>query len=528
MIDAIVSMMSTRSVSLPSGGPATPRQAAPVARRLRRLALACLVLLCVFVLAAGLAVARMLPRRLEQWNVPRVRERPAAAPAPPLPAASGAGAASGAAAAPGASAAGPGVTPAGLQAVLAGLLSASVLGPHVGMLVTNLATGQVLYARGATAGFTPASTTKLATAVAALQVLGPAARLRTEVVTGPSGVAGGASSIVLVGGGDPTLTAGRPPAATYPQPASLAQLAARTASALRRGGRDRVTIGYDTALFTGPGMAPGWTAGYVATGNVTPISPLEVDQGRLTPGGAPEDADDPSNSRPRTTVPGPDAARAFAAFLAADGIRVVGAPVAVAAPGGAQTLASVSSPTVAQMAGQMLVESNNVIAENLARQVAIAARQPASFSGAATAEMTALRRLGVTGVHLVDGSGLSPDDQITPAALVRLIGLAASPGRPELREAITGLPVAGFSGTLAAGGSVFGETGQAAWGVVRAKTGNLDTVTALAGIVAARSGQLLSFAVMADRLRARALNAAGAQIARVATALAGCGCRGGG
>jgi len=205
---------------------------------------------------------------------------------------------------------------------------------------------------------------------------------------------------------------------------------------------------------------------------------------------------------------------------------VVGAPVAVAAPGGAQTLASVSSPTVAQMAGQMLVESNNVIAENLARQVAIAARQPASFSGAATAEMTALRRLGVTGVHLVDGSGLSPDDQITPAALVRLIGLAASPGRPELREAITGLPVAGFSGTLAAGGSVFGETGQAAWGVVRAKTGNLDTVTALAGIVAARSGQLLSFAVMADQLGTGGLNAAGAQLARVATALAGCGCRG--
>jgi D-alanyl-D-alanine carboxypeptidase/D-alanyl-D-alanine-endopeptidase (penicillin-binding protein 4) len=289
-----------------------------------------------------------------------------------------------------------------------------------------------------------------------------------------------------------------------------------------------VTIGYDTSLFTGPGMAPGWTARYVATGNVTPISALEVDQGRLTPGGAPEDADDPSNSRPRTTVPGPDAARAFAAFLAADGIRVAGLPVAVTAPGGAQTLASVSSPTVAQMAGQMLVESNNVIAENLARQVAIAAGQPVSFSGAATAEMTALRRLGVTGVHLVDGSGLSPDDQITPAALVRLIGLAASSGRPELREAITGLPVAGFSGTLAAGGSVFGETGHAAWGVVRAKTGNLDTVTALAGIVAARGGQLLAFAVMADRLRASALNAAGAQIARVATALAGCGCRGGG
>ena len=69
------------------------------------------------------------------------------------------------------------------------------------------------YAREATTGFAPASTTKLATAVAALDVLGPGARftraLSTEAVTA---VLIGPAAIMLVGGGDPTLAARKCPA----------------------------------------------------------------------------------------------------------------------------------------------------------------------------------------------------------------------------------------------------------------------------------------------------------------------------
>jgi D-alanyl-D-alanine carboxypeptidase/D-alanyl-D-alanine-endopeptidase (penicillin-binding protein 4) len=136
-----------------------------------------------------------------------------------------------------------------------------------------------------------------------------------------------------------------------------------------------------------------------------------------------------------------------------------------------------------------------------------------------------LRRLGVTGVSLVDGSGLSPRDRITPAALVRLVTVASSPAQGCLRAAITGLPVAGFSGTLASGRSAFGGAGRAALGVVRAKTGNLATVAALAGVAYARNGQLLAFAVMADQLPKNGLDAAGADLLGIATTLAGCGCR---
>jgi serine-type D-Ala-D-Ala carboxypeptidase/endopeptidase (penicillin-binding protein 4) len=480
------------------------------ARRLRRLALTTLALVCVFVIAAGTIVAHLLPLRLDQWDVAQVRPHAPAAVPPPL-AAAGPGTVRGS---------GGAVTRAGLGPVLAPLLSAATLGSHIGMLVTSLATGQVLYSSNATSGFAPASTTKVATAVAALSVLGPAAQFRTRVVAGAS-----PASIVLVGGGDPTLAAGAPPAADYPQPATLAQLAAQTARALRARGTGRVTVGYDESLYTGPGLAPGWPDGYVTTGNVTPISALEVDQGRLTGSGAPQDADGAQNGRARTFTPALEAAAAFAGFLRADGIGVAAAPAAATAAPGAAPLASVSSPPLAQIVRQMLLESNNVIAENLARQVAIATGRPASFSGGAAAEAAVLRRLGVTGVSLVDGSGLSPRDRISPAALVGLITVASSPAQGRLRSAITGLPVVGFSGTLAAGGSVFADPGPAALGVVRAKTGNLTTVAALTGIVYAADGQLLSFAVMADQLRSGGLDRAGVQIVKVATALAACGCR---
>jgi len=475
------------------------------------MALLSVALLCVFTMGAGAAVARLLPPRLVLWEIPRVAGQAFPVPGPVFRPASGA------VADPGDRASGLSATPDALSADLASLLSAPALGPHVGLEVTDLATGKVLDARGARSAFAPASTAKLATAVAALDVLGPLARLKTRVVDGPS-------SVILVGGGDPTLAAGRPPRSDYPQPATLQSLAAATARALRARGRRSVRLRYDTSLFTGPVFAPGWQASYVTTGNVTAITSLEVDQGRLTATGAPQDADDPANFRPRSPNPAADATAVFAGFLRHDGIRVLGAAGPQRAPAGSVTLASVSSPTVAQMVQWMLTESNNVIAEDLARQVAIATGRPASFAGAASAERATLRTLGIHGgIRLVDASGLSPADRVTPAALVALLSLAAADSR--LRAVITGLPVAGFSGTLSPGQSVFAAVGRAGLGVVRAKTGNLTSVAVLAGIAYARDGQLLAFAVMADRLPAGQLAAAGADMARLATILAGCGCR---
>jgi D-alanyl-D-alanine carboxypeptidase/D-alanyl-D-alanine-endopeptidase (penicillin-binding protein 4) len=447
----------------------------------------------------------MLPSRLALWQVPRVATVRIAAPAAVLTPAVSAGALP---------------TSQGLTSELSPLMASRSLGPHVGVVVTDLTSGRVLFARAATIPATPASSAKVATAVAALAVLGPAARFTTRVVHGPT-----PGSVILVGGGDPTLAAGRVPASDYPQPATLAALARATARSLRAHGQRSVRLGYDVSLYTGPLMAPGWTTSYVTTGNVTPITSLEVDQGRLTASGKPEDADNPVNFRPRSFTPAADAAAAFASFLRARGIRVLGGVSAATAPKGAATIASAHSPSLSAIVGWMLRESNNVIAENLARQVALRVGRPASFAGAASAVTAVAARLGVgSGIHLVDGSGLSPRDRISPMALAGLVRVAGG-RQAALRAAITGMPVAGFSGTLAPGQSVFGNFGPAALGTVQAKTGNLTRVVSLAGIVSDSSGRLLAFAFMADRLPGGQLVHAAGVIDAMATALAGCGCR---
>jgi D-alanyl-D-alanine carboxypeptidase/D-alanyl-D-alanine-endopeptidase (penicillin-binding protein 4) len=476
-----------------------------VLRSSRGVALLTLALINVFTLAAGVTLVRMLPVRLAMLKPVRVAGRADVQPDPVLGSASGT--------------TGDGPTSSGLDGALASLLTSSALGPGASAVVAD-ESGQVLWSRDPSQLGAPASTQKVATAVAALDVLGPDAQFTTKVVSGSG------RSIVLVGGGDPTLTAGTAPSSGYPQPASLQALAATTAKALKAAHRTQVELEYDTSLYTGPGLAPGWPESYVTTGDVTSITSLEVDQGRLTTSGTPEDTNDPTNYRPRSSDPAADAAESFGSFLTADGISVTGQPSTGAAPRGAATLGSVSSPALSAIVEQMLLESNNVIAENLARHVAIATGHPASFAGAATAETAVLSRLGVTrGIQLVDGSGLSPEDKITPAALVQLLTLAASAQHPGLRAAITGLPVAGFAGTLSTGNSVFGDIGGPARGVVRAKTGNLSTVAALAGLVYDRDGRVLVFAFDADQVPAADLQDAADTLNDAAGALASCGCR---
>jgi D-alanyl-D-alanine carboxypeptidase len=482
-------------------------------RRTRITVLITLAMLNLFTLAAGVAVARMLPPRLAALRIPVAAARPMLRPGTVLAPVAGGTAGSGGSA----QASLP--TTSGLAALLAGTLPAGETGPRLGVEIADARTGKVLYAQNEAALATPASTTKVATAVAALAVLGPDARFTTSVRK----VSGG---IVLVGGGDPTLAVNGYPASDYPRPATLAALAASTARALKAAGERSVRLGYDISRYSGPGLAQGWTGALITTGNVTPIVSLEADQGRLTNAGELEDSDNPVNFTPRTADPAGQAVAAFANLLAKDGITVNDSPAETTAPAGAPVLASVSSPPLSQVAGQMLNESNNVIAENMGRQLAIAMGRPATFGGAADAITTELRRLGVkTPISLVDGSGLSPDDGIAPQTLVRVLA-AASTGPPSLRAAITGLPVAGFSGTLSAGGSVFGGIGGTARGVVRAKTGNLATVATLAGLVYDRSGALLFFAIMAPQVPGPAMLPVAARAINTAAAgVADCGCR---
>lgn len=109
--------------------------------------------------------------------------------------------------------------------------------------------------------------------------------------------------------------------------------------------------------------------------------------------------------------------------------------------------------------------------------------------------MTArLKELGVpvAGAALVDGSGLNRQDKVTARLLTSLLTLAADPDHPELRPVLTGLPVAGFSGTL---GDRYAATSRGT-GLVRAKTGTLTGVNTLAGTAVDPQGRLLAFAFL--------------------------------
>ncbi len=375
-----------------------------------------------------------------------------------------------------------------LKRALAKALADKALGGRVSIAVVT-PDGRTVLDQGGSRPVTPASTAKLATAVAALTVLDPDLRLRTKVVRGPK-----PGEVVLVGGGDPTL-GGRFATAGYPGTARLAGLAKGLT------GVTRVLV--DDSLFTGPRLGPGWKPAYVTTGNVAPVSALEVDEGRTATKG------------PRVQDPALEAGRQLAALLH------VKAPVARGtAAAGAEQLAYVDSAPVRQLVEAMLTRSDNDLAEALGRQVAIAARQPASFAGAVAATHGALERLGVSGLALRDSSGLSPLDAVQPLSVAQLLAKAAAD--PAYSPLLSGLPIAGFDGTL--GKRYRKAPTSTAAGEVRAKTGTLNGVSALAGLVTTRTGGVLAFDVTADRAPLGGTLATEAALDRIAAALAACGC----
>ena len=138
--------------------------------------------------------------------------------------------------------------------------------------------------------------------------------------------------------------------------------------------------------------------------------------------------------------------------------------------------------------------------------------------------MTAsLEDLGVplAGVVLHDGSGLSRAGRLTGAALVAVLQAAADADRPELRPLLTGLPVGGFTGSLA---TRFDTAPRAGVGRVRAKTGTLTGVRALAGVATDRAGTAMAFVLSADRIRYNDTLEAEQDLDELAGALGACRC----
>ncbi|MCM6772781.1 D-alanyl-D-alanine carboxypeptidase [Nocardia sp. CDC159] len=410
----------------------------------------------------------------------------------------------------------------GLAAALAPVVSNPDLGAFSGS-VTDAETGEVLWSDDPDKPVIPASTAKVLTAAAALLVLPPDRRVTTRVVTGAN-----PNELVLVGGGDPTLTAQPDGKGYYPNGPRLSDLSAQVRAASH--GIDTILV--DTSLYPGPTWPAGWDPIDIAGGSWAPIESVMIDGGRLDP---------LVEYSSRTPTPALDAGRRLAAELGLDPARVR----AGRAPAGATEIARVQSAPLRDRLRDMMVHSDDVLAETIGREIAAATGAEQSFAGAAAATKTALDAAGfdTTGLTLLDNSGLSTDDRIPARLLDRVLAVAAAP-QPDAGDRAGGtltsavnsggsadlgsplaplldyLPVAGGSGSLAERFvSPFARSG-AGW--VRAKTGTLSVSSALAGYVLDSDGRVLTFALMSND---RPPEASRPALDVIAATLRNCGCR---
>ena len=407
---------------------------------------------------------------------------------------------------------------AAVTAQLEPLLKADGGGTFTG-LVQDALTGQVLFDRGGADNRIPASNMKLLTAAAALRAIGPEHRFSTRVLSGP--VPG---QVVLTGGGDVLLGTGQSAPDQVMGHAGLATLAAATVAALQeRGTAGELKVLMDDSLFSGPALNPAWAQGDVEAGEMAPLYPLALNSARF-------DAAVTTGPRPQDSAT--TAAEAFAAQLKAAG-AAAGLTVAAGVErftasgiesGGPATLAEVQSATVSQQVDLMLQTSDNYLAEVLGRMAAAATGQPASNDAATATVRTQLTELGIPTdtMKLADVSGLALANQVSARQLVEVVRAITTGTDTRLRAALDGFPVAGLTGTL---DTRYGDDATARGaGLVRAKTGTLNSVIALSGYVVDADGRLLVFSFIGNGLTP---GAAGNREAldRAATALAACGCR---
>lgn len=336
-------------------------------------------------------------------------------------------------------------------------LSAALDVPHVprsrsGALAIDLETGGVVYALNPNTPFAPASNQKLATSYAALVRLGPAYRFRTEVLG--SGERDGQTwhgDLYLRGHGDPTL-----------RTLDLKRLAAQ----LRTAGIREVTgnVLADETVFDSRRAAPGWKPSF-AMDESAPLSALVVNRAQY---------------RGRTTTdPAGAAAAIFARVLEERGIRVGGESAWGRTPPDAFSLAQVESAPLVDILRFMDRESDNFTAEQVLKALGAEVAGRGTTGAGAAVVIETLREAGVplAGVRVVDGSGLSRLDRLTPRAIAAI--LLAAWGDDELRPVLwDALPLAGRTGTLADR-----LDSRPALGAVRAKTGTTAIASALSGYV---------------------------------------------
>lgn len=332
----------------------------------------------------------------------------------------------------------------------------------------------------------PAGTVKLIIGAVALEVLGPDYTFTTTVrlpAVDEDGVVDG--DIYLVGGGDPLLTSDDYPIEADSYPAFATTSLDVLVDQLKDAGVRRVNgavIG-DGTRYDDEFTIAAWGDDVEPT-EAGPYDALLVNDARVL--GRSSVQSDPNAA----------AAREFQRLLTAGGIRVNNGSESGTASPLAPVVATVESQPLSEVVGEMLTNNDNNTAEMLLKELGFAGTGRGNrFAGLGVVDDTLTSwEIPLDGVRILDGSGLTPTNQVTCDALLAV--LQQSRGT----AVATGLPIAAQTGTLR---DEFVNTDIA--GRLFAKTGTLGNPPAelpplaskaLAGYVPGGNGSTIEFVLI--------------------------------
>jgi D-alanyl-D-alanine carboxypeptidase/D-alanyl-D-alanine-endopeptidase (penicillin-binding protein 4) len=350
-------------------------------------------------------------------------------------------------------------------------------GSASGLIVVESESRDVVCARAPGRQRPLASNMKLFTSAAALARLGPDTRIPTKVFGDGQVDADGVlhGSLYLQGGGDPALGT---PAFYNGYLGGLGTNIFSLVPQIRAAGVSRVTgrlYADDTIFDRRRGVAD---SGYATSPYIGPLSGLAFNSGF---GGS-------SSSSGFSSDPAKLAASKLARSLKAAGVALPPQVAIAPTPPNAERLALVRSPTLSQLANMTDVYSNNFFAETLIKLLG-ARLGVAGTTAAGAAVIEAFAQSKGSGVHAVDGSGLTRSNRASPRQVADL--LLAMRDDPAGDDFIQSLALTGKEGTVDDR-----TAGTAAYARCRTKTGTISGVSNLSGYCFNESGRIMVFAIL--------------------------------
>jgi D-alanyl-D-alanine carboxypeptidase/D-alanyl-D-alanine-endopeptidase (penicillin-binding protein 4) len=354
-------------------------------------------------------------------------------------------------------------------------------GGSSGLLVVDATTGKTLCARAPGRPRPLASNMKLFTTSTALARLGPESRITTLLKTDGgidrNGVLHG--SLYLVGAGDPALGT---PSFYRRFLGGLGTNIFQLKRQVREAGIDSVTgrLYADDSVFDRlRGVAD---SGYATSPEIGPLSGLSFNSGYSTP-----------SAYGFATDPALTAAGTLVGSLREAGVRISSAVALGTAPADSTELARVESPPLTNIVNTTDVYSDNFFAEMLIKLLG-ARFGDAGTTAAGTHVVEAFARGHGSGVHAVDGSGLTRSNRASPSQVAGLLESMRDTTVGD--EFIQDLALTGHEGTVADR-----MHGTAAYGRCRTKTGTISAVSNLSGYCFNRSGRVMIFSILMASVR---------------------------